>query len=175
MQQVTTASLPTFYFTAQSETKVKKIYSKSSASTMFTVICPLSSHPSSIFSVECINFDLLKLSQCAFTVRCRVRLSAYWFIQSTEKVAIKGRESAACWLGHYRNTPFHSWMFRKKKPKKLFPFYCCPTSSYFHPTERTKNVQKTWTEISLCLFLSFVTLGNIDLIWAKTMALSSCK
>lgn len=129
------------HFTAQSETQVQQIYSLSSASAMFTVICPLPSHLSSIFSEECTNSDLLRLSLCAFTVHCRVCPSACWFILPTEKLAIKGRESAARWLGHNKNTPFHSCMFKKNQ---LFPPYCCPTSTYFHPTERKKNpnVQK---------------------------------
>lgn len=38
--------------------KKKKMYSVSPMSTMFTVICPLPAHSSSIFSVECATSDL---------------------------------------------------------------------------------------------------------------------
>lgn len=71
--------------------------------------------------------------------------SACWFIQPTEKAAIKGRESAACWLGRNKNTPFHSWMgfffFFKSTISSLllshlisFPFY-----------RENQNVQEPWT------------------------------
>lgn len=103
-------------FTSQSDTHKKKKEGKNvsipSASNMFTVICPLPSHPSSIFCVECTNCDLLKLSRCAFTVRYRRCPSSCWFKRPTEKAAIKERESAACWLGHNKYASFHSWMLK---------------------------------------------------------------
>lgn len=142
----------------------------SSASIVFTVICPLPSHPSSIFSEECTNSDLLRLSLCAFTVRCRVCPSACWFIRPTEKAAIKGRESAARWLGHNKNTPFHSCMLKKKI--SYFLFLAVPPrliSILQRKPQMCRNLDWYY------LFFSFVSLGNVDLIWAKTMALSSCK
>lgn len=78
--------------------------------------------------------------------------SACWFIQPTEKAAIKGRESAACWLGRNKNTPFHSWMgfFFLNQP---FPLYCCPTSSHFHSTERTKMCRSPGLRlVCVCFF-----------------------
>lgn len=78
------------------------------------------------------------------------------------KAAIKGRESAARWLSHNKNTPFHSWMLKKKKSAI---FSVVLSHLVLFPSYREEIW--SWTDVSLCLFLSFVSLGNVDLIWAK--------
>lgn len=121
---------------------------------MFTVICPLPSHPSSIFSVECTNSDLLKGFQCAYTVRWRV-CPFSMLVYTAYRESCYQRAWECCLLA--RSQQEHSipqlnagFFFFLNQP---FPLYCCPTSSHFHSTERTKMCRSPGLRlVCVCFF-----------------------
>ncbi len=153
-----TASLPTSYL-AQTKTWVKKKiipHPQLAPCLQSSVFSPHIHLQSSLWNAPTLTFWSslsVHLQSAAGSVLQHVGLDSQQREQLSKGVRVLLAGLVTIWT-------LHSTAECLKKKNQLFPLYCCPTLSYFHPTE-------TKIYISLCLFPSFVSPGNIDLIWAK--------
>lgn len=126
--------------------------------TMFTVICPLPPHPSSIFSVECTNSDLFEGLSVCFYSPLQGPSAPHVGLYSLQRQSL-AKGVRVLQQGH--SIP----QLRTVKKKKKSDFPPCLIS-----TENQKNVPYLYRFVS---FFLLEPLGNSDLIWAARRHSSS--